>query len=235
LTLIAGSHGPLAAFVGSPTRAVPPVPAGAVEGVARVRTRVPLPMNAGPSGAGRPAEVATFDGLPDRHEHIAVLFTGWRGAPLVRLHSECLTGDVFGSQRCDCGPQLNEAVSLMHDGGGIILYLRQEGRGIGLYNKLDAYRLQDAGLDTFAANRELSFSDDGRNYASAAHMLTALGVHEIKLLTNNPDKTRQMRSHGIAVSEVRPTGVFRTEANRRYLDAKRDLAGHTIEDLQFVP
>lgn len=228
MTLIAGPHEPIAAFAGSPARAVPPVPAAPAAGVTWVRTRVPLPIDAGLPGVGRPTEIATFDGLPDRQEHIAVLFTGWRGAPLVRLHSECLTGDVFGSQRCDCGPQLNEAVSLMRDDGGIILYLRQEGRGIGLYNKLDAYRLQDSGLDTFAANRELSFADDGRDYASAARMLTALGVHEIRLLTNNPDKIGQLRAHGIVVSEVRPTGVFRNESNRRYLDAKRELAGHTL-------
>jgi GTP cyclohydrolase II len=213
------------------TPASPSTAPEATDVVASIRARVPLPMG-DLRGPVHGAEVASFDGLPDQQEHLAVLFAGWSSVPLVRLHSECLTGDVFESQRCDCGPQLREAVTLMRSVGGIILYLRQEGRGIGLYNKLDAYRLQDAGLDTYAANRELNFADDSRDYTSAAHMLRALGVPEVRLLTNNPDKAEQMRSHGIAVREVLSTSVFVTEANRRYLASKRDFSGHRIENLE---
>lgn len=198
-----------------------------------VRTRVPMPMEGEP-GAGRAAEVVSFDGLPDGQEHLAVVFPGWQGAPLVRLHSECLTGDVFASQRCDCGPQLREAVTLIRRDGGILLYLRQEGRGIGLYNKLDAYLLQDGGADTFAANRMLDLAEDARDYTGAAGMLAALGVPAIKLLTNNPDKARQLRAHGVTIRQTVPTGVFVTDANRRYLAAKRDTAGHTLTDPRVI-
>ena len=114
-------------------------------------------------------------------------------APLVRPHSECLTGDVFGSQRCDCGPQLREAVERIADSGGFLLYLRQEGRGIGLYAKLDAYALQDTGLDTYEANLALGHGEDERSYLVAAQMLHALGVSRVALLSNNPDKARQLR------------------------------------------
>jgi GTP cyclohydrolase II len=138
----------------------------------------------------------------------------------VRLHSECLTGDVLGSQRCDCGPQLREAVERIAAVGGYLLYLRQEGRGIGLYNKLDAYALQDAGLDTYQANVALGFGEDDRDYSVAAEMLVALGVHRIDLLTNNPDKVAQLRAAGIAVDGWVPTAVHRTPANAPYLAAK---------------
>ncbi|MFE9722580.1 GTP cyclohydrolase II [Streptomyces sp. NPDC005794] len=201
-----------------------------------IRTRVEVPVRTG-DGSWQTAEMASFSGLVDNHEHIAVLFSGasaslpsTSSAPLVRIHSECLTGDVFGSARCDCGPQLGEAVERFSTSGGVLLYLRQEGRGIGLYNKLDAYQVQDeAGLDTFAANRALSFSDDLRNYHSAAQMLRALGIHRIRLLTNNPDKVRQLEMRGIEIEEVVATRVFRTERNAQYLRVKAELGGHTIE------
>ncbi|GAA4734387.1 hypothetical protein GCM10023263_91360 [Phytohabitans rumicis] len=148
--------------------------------------------------------------------------------PLVRLHSECLTGDVFGSARCDCGPQLRKAVQRIDAVGGVLLYLRQEGRGIGLYNKLDAYALQDAGLDTYQANIALGLPEDDRDYTAAAQMLTALRVTELDLLTNNPDKAQQLRDLGITIAETVPTGVHATPSNLNYLHAKAQHTNHTI-------
>ena len=148
--------------------------------------------------------------------------------PLVRLHSECLTGDVFGSQRCDCGPQLREAVERISDTGGYLLYLRQEGRGIGLYDKLDSYVLQDLGMDTFEANLALGHDEDERDYSAAAQMLVALGVDSLTLLTNNLDKVRQLRSHGIDVANQLPTALHLRRDNERYLRAKA-RGGHTLD------
>jgi GTP cyclohydrolase II len=146
----------------------------------------------------------------------------------VRPHSECLTGDVFGSQRCDCGPQLREAVERIGAGGGYLLYLRQEGRGIGLYAKLDAYALQDDGLDTYEANLALGRGEDERDYGAAAQMLAALGVGPIRLLSNNPDKARQLAALGVPVVERVPTAAHVSEANVRYLRAKVEHTGHTL-------
>jgi GTP cyclohydrolase II len=145
------------------------------------------------------------------------------------VHSECLTGDVFGSERCDCGPQLREAVETIATAGGYVLYLRQEGRGIGLYAKLDAYALQDLGMDTYEANRALGHADDERDYTAAAQMLAALGAEVVDLLTNNPDKPAQLRQHGIGVRQVRSTGVHLNDANVRYLRAKVAHTAHTID------
>jgi len=177
-----------------------------------------------PIGAkGVAAEFLGFDGL-DGAEHIAIRFAGRvpmpSRPPLVRLHSECLTGDIFASARCDCGSQLHEAIECLSEEGGILLYLRQEGRGIGLYAKLDAYRLQDTGIDTYAANRHLNLPEDARDYGVGARMLLALGIDRIRLLTNNPDKVAQLGLAGIDVTEVRRTGVYVTNANRAYLQAK---------------
>ena len=192
-----------------------------------VRTTVTVPLRF-PDGYATSAEVTTFDGLADGREHLALKMGTPGPIPLVRLHSECLTGDVFGSERCDCGPQLREAVERIAGVGGYLLYLRQEGRGIGLYAKLDAYALQDQGLDTYAANRALGHADDERDYTSAAQMLSSLGVSEIDLLTNNPDKPAQLRRLGIGVRRVLPTGVYATAANVRYLEAKASLTRHTL-------
>jgi GTP cyclohydrolase II len=199
---------------------------------AAVRTRVVVPLEF-PDGYTTSAEVFTFDGLADGKEHLALGLGDWRGAlaaaPLVRPHSECLTGDVFGSQRCDCGPQLREAAERISEAGGFLLYLRQEGRGIGLYAKLDAYALQDAGLDTYEANLALGHGEDERDYTAAAQMLLALGAERIRLLSNNPDKAEQLSALGVTVDEQVPTGVHVSASNVRYLTAKRDHTHHTLD------
>ncbi|MFF3150462.1 GTP cyclohydrolase II, partial [Streptomyces sp. NPDC057927] len=194
---------------------------------ATVRTRVTVPLRFG-DGYSVDAELVTFHGLADDKEHLAVVLGKPGATPLVRLHSECLTGDVFGSARCDCGPQLREAVERIAERGGVLLYLRQEGRGIGLYNKLDAYALQDQGLDTYAANAALGLPEDGRDYTAAAQMLQALGIDDLDLLSNNPDKAEQLRDLGVTVSHRVPTGVFTTAHNVRYLRAKVLQTQHTL-------
>ncbi|MCN9244731.1 GTP cyclohydrolase II RibA [Streptomyces sp. RY43-2] len=190
-----------------------------------VRARVPITLE---RARGRTAELVTFHDLPDAQEHIACVLPHPPGTvPLVRMHSECLTGDMLGSARCDCGPQLDEALTALADEGGVLLYLRQEGRGIGLYNKLDTYVLQDQDIDTFSANRLIGRGEDERDYRAAAAMLRALGLHRIRLLTNNPDKVAQLRALGIRVEDVVPTGVHLTPHNARYLSAKAG-SGHTL-------
>ncbi|MEW1772700.1 GTP cyclohydrolase II [Streptomyces sp. NPDC086777] len=193
----------------------------------RARVRVPLRFNDGYSVT---AELVTFHGLTDGQEHVAVVLgePAPGALPLVRLHSECLTGDVFGSARCDCGPQLREAVERIAERGGVLLYLRQEGRGIGLYNKLDAYALQDQGLDTYEANAALGLPEDARDYTAAAQMLAALGITDLDLLSNNPDKAEQLRGLGVTVRDRVPTGVFSTAHNVRYLRAKVLHTQHTL-------
>jgi GTP cyclohydrolase II len=217
--------------------AAAPVPATAAElPRAHVRTQVVVPLRF-PDGYETTADVVTFDGLVDGKEHLLLGLGDWRArlaadtsaAPLVRPHSECLTGDVFGSQRCDCGPQLREAVERIADAGGFLLYLRQEGRGIGLYAKLDAYALQDAGLDTYQANVALGRGEDERDYRAAAQMLGAVGAERIRLLSNNPDKAAQLTSYGVEVDERVPTGVHLSAANERYLTVKRDHTAHTLD------
>ncbi len=203
---------------------------------ARIRRHVSVPVRFG-DGYVTHADVFTFDGLADDEEHLALGLGDWQsalsGSVLVRPHSECLTGDVFGSQRCDCGPQLREAVERIASVGGFLLYLRQEGRGIGLYEKLDAYALQDAGLDTYEANRALGHADDLRDYTAAAQMLSALGVTEIDLLSNNPDKAFQLAELGITIRSQERTGVHVSPSNGRYLAAKATHTGHLI-DLQVA-
>jgi GTP cyclohydrolase II len=204
---------------------------------ATIRTQVSLPLQF-TDGYTTVARVFTFDGLVDGQEHLAFglgdraapVSSGERLAvPLVRPHSECLTGDVFGSQRCDCGPQLREAVERIADSGGYLLYLRQEGRGIGLYAKLESYALQDGGLDTYEANLALGHAEDERSYLVAAQMLEALGVGRVALLSNNPDKARQLRRFGVTVTARVPTGVHLSAANARYLATKAGKGAHTLE------
>jgi GTP cyclohydrolase II len=202
---------------------------GVTAAPAEVRTRVQVPLRFA-DGFETTAWVSTFHGLDDGAEHLALELGELPAGrvPLVRLHSECMTGDVFGSARCDCGPQLREAVERIDREGGVLLYLRQEGRGIGLYNKLDAYALQDDGADTYEANHQLGFASDERSYVAAAQMLAALGAERVRLLTNNPDKIAQLRDLGIVVAESETTGVFESPANRSYLRAKVDVTGHSI-------
>jgi GTP cyclohydrolase II len=217
-------------------------PGGTAVPAASVRTSVLVPLRLA-EGTEVTASLKTFHGLRDAHEHLAVVVDGpaqdgeaaaEHGVPLVRLHSECLTGDVFASERCDCGPQLHEALGAIAGRGGILLYLRQEGRGIGLYNKLDAYRLQDGGLDTYEANRALGLADDLRDYSAAAQMLLALGHGEIDLLTNNPDKAGQLADHGIKVRRTIRTAVHANPHNALYLTAKAVHTRHTIRFLESV-
>jgi GTP cyclohydrolase II len=211
----------------SPTVSLPP---------AAIRTKVRVPLRF-PDGWETVADVFTFTGLADGREHLALGLGAYDTAvpPLVRPHSECLTGDVFGSQRCDCGPQLREAAERIAESGGYLLYLRQEGRGIGLYAKLDAYALQDQGLDTYAANRALGHGDDERDYTAAAQMLAALGSPSIRLLSNNPDKARQLGALGVEIAEQVTTGVHLSEANLRYLRAKVAHTHHTIDLPAVLP
>ena len=151
------------------------------------------------------------------------------GDPLVRLHSECLTGDVFGSYRCDCGEQLDYALGLIFSHGGTLVYLRgHEGRGIGLANKMRAYALQEAGADTVDANEQLGFPADARDYASAAGILQSLGLNSIKLLSNNPLKSEELGRHGIAISAIVATEVPARAENVRYLETKRDRMRHVL-------
>src|SRR3954467_12179932 len=204
---------------------------------ATIRTQVALPLRFA-DGYASDAQVFTFDGLVDDGEHLAFalgdraapLQVGerHRAVPLIRAHSECLTGDVFGSLRCDCGPQLREAVERIADAGGYLLYLRQEGRGIGLYSKLEAYALQDTGVDTYDANLALGHREDERSYVAAAQMLQALGAPRVALLSNNPDKARQLRSYGVRVVAQMPTSVHASAANVRYLQTKVSRGGHTL-------
>jgi GTP cyclohydrolase II len=203
---------------------------------ATIRTQLELPLRFG-DGYATDARVFSFDGLVDGGEHLAFA-PGDRTAPhpaddprvpLIRLHSECLTGDVFGSERCDCGAQLREAVERIAAAGGYLLYLRQEGRGIGLYSKLEAYGLQESGIDTYDANLALGHEEDERSYVAAAQMLHALGAPRVVLLSNNPDKARQLRACGVTVVDQLPTGVHVSAANQRYLETKARRGGHTLE------
>ena len=188
-----------------------------------VRSRVNIPIG------NHLAEFISFRGLADEKEHIAISFAGPKNrTPLVRVHSECLTGDVFSSRRCDCGEQLHEAIEIFAQHGGVLLYLRQEGRGIGLYNKLDAYKLQLMGKDTYEANRCLGLPDDARDYRVAAQMLLALNINQVRLLSNNPQKAAGLAIHGIGIVEQVSTGVFVQSDNVNYLKTKADKTGHLI-------
>ena len=181
------------------------------------------------------AEIIAFRSADDLREHVALVIGRQSGdsAPLVRIHSECLTGDVLGSLKCDCGPQLDVALDEMaavarSGGWGVLLYLRQEGRGIGLINKLRAYRLQDQGFDTVDANTRLGLPAEARDFPVAVRMLTLLGVRAVRLLTNNPAKVTALEIEGVAVLERVPHQLPANLHNRHYLATKRDRAGHLL-------
>jgi len=178
------------------------------------------------------AELLSFHGLKTDKEHVAVIFKSadkTQDIPLVRMHSECLTGDVFHSSRCDCGEQLDETIRIMGETGGVILYLRREGRGIGLYNKIDAYRLQSEGMNTYEANNHLGFGDDLRDFTEAAEMLRALGTTKIRLVTNNPKKINELKSFGIEIEEVVNTSAHVKSGNESYLKAKVSHGKHNLD------
>lgn len=167
----------------------------------------------------------------DGQEHIALSMGDFSdGLPVLsRIHSECLTGDALFSQKCDCGPQLKAAMqAVQKEGRGIIVYLRQEGRGIGLLNKIRAYRLQDQGLDTVEANLKLGLPVDARDFSLAKHIYDHLGVHEIKLLTNNPEKVSTLQQAGISIVERIPLQVGENSENERYLHTKAEKLGHFL-------
>jgi len=198
--------------------------------------RVPHPVSGGPvvqlPGAFGNFVTQAWTDLVTGAEHLAVSSPNPPAdgkAPLVRLHSECLTGDVFGSYRCDCGEQLAYALEMIEANGGTLLYLRgQEGRGIGLANKIKAYALQEAGFDTVEANEQLGLPVDARCYKAAAQILAEMGLHEIRLLSNNPDKQNRLASAGVRVVEMVPTEVPSREQNIRYLQTKKDRMDHLL-------
>jgi GTP cyclohydrolase II len=195
--------------------------------MSEIRARVNL--NVG-KGSKVPAEVVSFKQFTNDNEHVAVIFKqadSTQSAPLVRIHSECLTGDVFHSSRCDCGEQLDETIEKMSESGGIILYMRQEGRGIGLYNKLDAYVLQSEGMNTYQANQALGFGEDEREYSDAVYMLNSLGITSLSLITNNPKKIRALKEHFDVATNER-TGTFIKEHNLGYLQTKSTFGEHLL-------
>ncbi len=183
-----------------------------------------------PIDACETAEIIAFRSPETISEHVALILGTPDGSPpLVRLHSECLTGDVLGSLKCDCGPQLRVALTeIVESGWGILLYLRQEGRGIGLINKLRAYELQDQGFDTVDANLRLGFAVDSRDFGVAARMLALLGLDTIRLLTNNPAKVSGLESSGITIVERVAHHMPANPHNERYLATKRDRTGHQL-------
>ena len=195
-----------------------------------IATRARLPV-----AACEAAEIVAFRSADDTREHVALVIGEQSGdrPPLVRLHSECLTGDILGSLKCDCGPQLHAALAEMAreaevGGWGVLLYLRQEGRGIGLINKLRAYRLQDQGFDTVDANNRLGLPTEARDFPVAARMLALLGAHAIRLMTNNPAKVAALEAEGVTVAERVPHQLPPNPHNERYLATKRDRTGHLL-------
>ncbi|TNE41026.1 MAG: GTP cyclohydrolase II [Sphingomonadales bacterium] len=190
-----------------------------------IATRARLPVSVAEN-----SEIVAFRTPGDPREQVALIIGKRDGSvPVVRLHSECLTGDVFGSLKCDCGPQLHSAMHRIAEANwGVLLYLRQEGRGIGLINKLRAYALQDQGFDTVDANVRLGFAIDARDFSVASQMLKLLAIPRIRLLTNNPAKVARLEAEGIDVAERLALAIPANPHNERYLDTKRDRTGHQL-------
>lgn len=183
-----------------------------------------------PTGHGN-FELIAYRQVTSGQEHLALIKGAWeKDEPiLVRVHSSCMTGDIFGSCRCDCGPQLHKAMEMIEEAGkGVIVYMNQEGRGIGLLNKLKAYKLQEGGKDTVEANQALGFKPDERDYGVGAQILRDLGVSKIKLMTNNPTKRAGLIGYGLEIVEVVPLEIASNEHNKLYLQTKRDKMGHLI-------
>jgi GTP cyclohydrolase II len=225
LTRLAGLLPALWLVEGETRVAVDPaaIEQAAIAPVATIVARANLPLDELP-----PSQMVAFRDPASGEEHVALVVGAFGGKPpLIRLHSECLTGDVFGSLKCDCGPQLKQALRILGEsGGGVLLYLRQEGRGIGLANKLRAYALQDRGLDTVDANRRLGFADDERNYGMAAAILRALGIEQVRLLTNNPNKVAGLEREGITVIERVAHHMPTNPHNADYIATKKNRSGH---------
>ena len=179
-------------------------------------------------------EIHAYEDLAAGKEHVALVLgaIGDGHGVLARVHSSCLTGDVFHSARCDCGPQLHTAMErIAAEGRGVILYLNQEGRGIGLANKIRAYALQDEGYDTVEANERLGFLADQREYVLGVRILSDLGIRSIRLLTNNPRKRAGVETHGMSVSELLPIEIPASEFTRRYLQTKKEKLGHLLSSV----
>ncbi len=196
-----------------------------------IATRAKLPVTASDD-----AQIIAFRSADDTREHVALIIGEQNSdkTPLVRLHSECLTGDILGSLKCDCGPQLDAALAAMadetsKDSWGVLLYMRQEGRGIGLVNKMRAYRLQDQGFDTVDANQRLGLPDEARDFGTAARMLELLGVGEVRLMTNNLRKVTALENAGVKITERVPHELPANPHNARYLATKRDRSGHLLK------
>jgi len=190
-----------------------------------------------------PTKYGNFDLIPYRQksnglEHVALIKGSWTKdeTVCVRVHSSCATGDIFGSKKCDCGQQLHEAMRKIDKAGkGVVLYMNQEGRGIGLFNKIKAYKLQEEGMDTVEANIELGFEDDERDYGVGASILRDLQLGKIKLLTNNPIKRKGLEAYGLKIIENIPLEIEPNEHNRFYLETKRKKMGHTLELVKIKP
>jgi len=205
----------------------------------RVRSAFGLPLVREVATAKLPTEFGEFEihafkDLSDGKEHVALVLgeIGDGHGILARVHSSCLTGDVFHSARCDCGPQLHTAMArVAAEGRGVILYLNQEGRGIGLANKIRAYALQDEGYDTVEANERLGFLADQREYGLGVTILSGLGVRSMRLLTNNPRKRLGVETHGMSVSELLPIEIPASELTRRYLQTKKEKLGHLLSSV----
>ena len=223
--LMAGAAHDAADLLDVPAAAVLAHPAAVAAGLVRTaEARVPLEE-------AEDTRIVAFRPQDGGIEHLAILIGRPEQAatPLVRVHSECFTGDLLGSRRCDCGPQLHQAITRMEaEGAGVILYMAQEGRGIGLVNKLRAYTLQDRGLDTLDANRALGYGADERSFAAAATMLRALGIGRIRLLTNNPAKVAGLAAHGIEVTGRLSHAIAANGENDAYLETKARRFGHLL-------